>query len=399
MSDAVEILLSVDDQASEAVSKAANKVNSVERDAAKAKPSIMGIEKAGRTAGDAIGRIGDTLDLPELSRASGAIGAIAEQLQNAKEASEGMKLGFVGTAGVAGGVLTASIGIGKAIGDVVFQTSQWEERLKGALSVSSQLSARQGRMAQQAFGDQLARLDASGAPDASYLELIKQIKREAEGVSRNLNAEMSKLNKMSGVWASTFGQYETQLLQANIDAFQGQLEQLKEQENVVERLLTVEREITKERERKSRLESEDKFIKQLEQELELMSASAEEQDKIIAMRNAATIEGQAAIELLLAAKRDIQAQNAKELEKTEKAKQAKVGSKIGLIPDRFTQLDAFESRLLTRGPGQPVSEETKAIRDLIKEMKEQRKIHEKSSQDLNMIMRDRGFIAAPKGRR
>lgn len=396
MSDAVEILLSVDDQASEAVAKAANKVNSVERDVAKAKPSVMGLEKAGRTAGDAIGRIGDTLNLPELSRTSGAIGAIAEQLQNAKEASEGMKLGFVGTLGVAGGVFTATMGIGKAIGDVVFQTSQWEERLKSALSISSQLSARQGRMAQQAFGDQLARLDASGAPDASYLELIKQIKREAEGVSRNLNSELAKLDQMTGIWASTFGQYETQLIQANVDALQSQLEQLKEQENQVERILTVERELTKERERKSRAESEEKFIKQLQEELELMAASADEQDRIIAARNAATIEGQAAIELLLRAKRNAQADIEKAADKAEKVKQSRQG-RVSSGRDLTPALDGFESRLLTRGPTQPVSEETKAIRDLTKVVKDQQKFLESTSQDLSKLIRNRIVVSAPAG--
>ena len=399
MSDAVEILLSVDDQASNAVQKAASKVNSVERDAAKAKPSVMSLEKAGRSAGDAVGRIGDTLDVPELSRASSAIGAIAEQLQNAKEASEGMKLGFVGTVGVAGGVLTAAIGIGKAIGDAVFETTRWEERLKSALSISSQLNARQGRMQQQGFADQLARLDATGAPDSAYVEMIKQIKREAEGVSRNLNAEMSKLDKMSGLWASTFGQYETQLLQANIDALQSQLEQLKEQENAIERVLTVERELTREREKKSRIESEDKFIKQLEEELELMNASAEEQDRIIAARNAATIEGQAAIELLLAAKRDAQKNIDKAIEKSEKLKQSKPASRMGAGREMAPALDAFESRLLTRGPGQPISEETKALKDILREIKEQKKLQEKTTQDLSMLIRNPLVIGAPGGRR
>lgn len=396
MSDAVEILLSVDDQASQAVQKAANKVNSVERDATKAKPSVMGLEKAGRTAGDAIGRIGDTLDVPELGRASSAIGAIAEQLQNAKEASEGMKLGFVGTLGVAGGVFTAAMGIGKAIGDVVFQTSQWEERLKGALSISAQLSSRQGRMSQQAFGDQLARLDASGAPDSAYLEMIKQIKREAEGVSRNLNSELAKLDQFSGIWASTFGQYETQLIQANVEALQAQLEQLKEQENQIERLLTVEREITKERERKSRAESEDKFIKQLQDELELMTASADEQDRIIAARNAATVEGQAAIELLLRAKRNAQLDIEKAVEKSEKAKQTRQG-RMGSAREMTPALDGFESRLLTRGPAQPVSEETKAIRELTKAVKDQQRFLESTSQDMSKLMRNRIVVAAPAG--
>lgn len=398
MSDAVEVLLSVDDQASDAVQKAASKVTNVERDANKAKPSVISLEKAGRTAGDAIGRIGDTLDVPELNRASGAIGAIAEQLQNAKEASEGMKLGFVGTLGVAGGVFTAAMGIGKAIGDAVFETSRWEERLKSALAISSQLNARQGRMQQQGFADQLARLDASGAPDSAYLEMIKQIKREAEGVSRNLNSELAKLDQFSGIWASTFGQYETQLIQANVEALQAQLEQLKEQENQIERLLTVEREITKERERKSRAESEDKFIKQLQEELELMTASAEEQDRIIAARNAATVEGQAAIELLLRAKRNAQLDIEKAVEKSEKVKQSRQG-RIGAGREMAPALDAFESRLLTRGPAQPVSEETKALKEILREIQEQKKLQEKSTQDLSMLIRNPLVIGAPGGRR
>lgn len=397
MSDAVEVLLSVDDQASGAVQKAAAKVNAVDTSAKAAKPNVMQLEKAGRTAGDAIGRIGDSLDVPELGRAAGAIGGIAEQLQNAKEASEGMKLGFIGTAGVVGGVAASAFAIGRAFGDVVFQTTAWEEKLKSGLEVMQQLESRRGRMAQQSFQDQLSRLDATSAPDTAYLELIRDLKREAEGVSRNLAAEVAKLDGMTSAYYTFVDTFSKQLAEANIRSFQTQLEQLKEQENQVERILTVERELTKERERKSRAESEAKFIQQLQEELELMTASAEEQDRIIAARNAATIEGQAAIEMLLQAKRSAQQEVEKAVAKSEQVK--KVVEKPRVVQDRFTQLDAFESRLLTRGPGQPTSEETKTLREILRELKDQKKLQEKTTQDLSMLIRNPLVIGAPGGRR
>lgn len=397
MSDAVEILLSVDDQASEAVSKAANKVNSVERDVAKAKPSVMGLEKAGRTAGDAIGRIGDSLDVPELGRAAGAIGGIAEQLQNAKEASEGMKLGVVGTAGVVGGVAASAFAIGRAFGDVVFQTTAWEEKLKSGLDVMQQLESRRGRMAQQSFQDRLSRLDATSAPDTAYVELIRDLKREAEGVSRNLAAEVTRLDGMTSAYYTFVDTFSKQLAEANIRSFQTQLEQLKEQENQVERILTVERELTKERERKSRAESEAKFIKQLQDELELLTASADEQDRIIAARNAASIEGQAAIEMLLQAKRSAQQEVEKAIIKSDQVKQ--VTAKPRAMQERPNQLDAFESRLLTRGPSQPSSEETKTLKQILQELKDQKKLQEKTTQDLSMLIRNPLVIGAPGGRR
>ncbi len=399
MSEAVEILLSVDDQASAAVSKAAQNVASVDRDTSKATPKLISMEKAGRTAGDAIGRIGDVLDVAELSRASGAIGGIAEQLQTAREAGEGLKLGFVGTVGVAGAVFTASVGIGKALGDIVFQTAAWEKRLEGALKISQQLSARQQRMSQEAFGDQLARLEAGNAPDSAYVELLRNVKQEAQGVAMNLRAEMSKLDKMNSLYAATLGRYEVQLAESTIESLQQQLEQLKEQENTVNRILTVERELSTERDRKSRLENEEKYIQQLKEELELMTASAEQQDRIIAFRNAATIDGQTEIELLLAAKRQIQADVQKSVQTAEKLKaSAKVGaSRIGGI-DRPTNLDGFESRLLTRGPAQE-SQETKTLKELLRETKDLKKIQEKTSQDLSMLIRNPLVIGAPGGRR
>jgi hypothetical protein len=395
MSDAVEVLLSVDDQASAAVQKAASKVTSIDSTAKAAKPSVISLENAVRSAGDALGRIGDTLDVPELGRASSAIGGIAEQLQTAKEASEGMKLGFIGTAGVAGGVAASAFAIGKAIGDVVFQTAAWEEKLKSGLGIMQQLESRRGRMAQQSFQDQMSRLDATDAPDTAYIELIRDLKRESEGVARNLAAEMAKLDEMTSAYYTYVDTYSRQIAEANVSAFQAQLEQLKEQESQVERLLTVERELTKERERKSRAESEAKFIQQLQDELELITASADEQDRIIAARNAASIEGQAAIEMLLRSKRMAQDEVEKAVTKSEQAKRTLDKPKTS--QDRMTQLDAFESRLLTRGPGQPLSEETKAIRELTKVVKDQQRFLESTSQDMSKLMRNRVVVSAPDG--
>jgi hypothetical protein len=399
MSEAVEILLSVDDQASQAVSEAAKKVSAVDRDATKATPKLLSMEKAGRTAGDAIGRIGDVLDVAEISRASGAIGGIAEQLQTAREAGEGLKLGFIGTVGVAGAVFTASLGIGKALGDIVFQTAAWEKRLEGALKISQQLSARQQRMSQEAFGDQLARLEAGNAPDTAYNELIRNIKQEAQGVAMSLRAEMSRLDKMNSLYAATLGRYEVQLAENTIESLQQQLEQLREQENTVSRILTVERELTAERDRKSRLENEEKYIQQLREELELLSASAEEQDVIIAARNAATIDGQAEIELLLRAKRSLQTDVKETVQTAERAKTTVRGiAARSRELDRAGNIDGFESRLLTRGPAQE-SQETKTLKDILRELKEQKKLQEKTTQDLSMLIRNPLVIGAPGGRR
>ena len=392
MSEAVEILLSVDDQASTAVAKAANKVSSIDSSAKASKPHVIALEKAGRSAGDALGKIGDTLDVPELGRAAGSIGLIAEHLQTAKEASNGMKLGFLGTAGVIGGVAAGAFSIGKAIGDVVFQTAAWEQKLQSALSISQQLAERQGRTSDRAFGDQMARLDLADAPDSAYIELLKNIKREQTGLSNSIAAELSKLDQMAGSAYHLLFQYESNVVRNNVNILQSQLEQLKEQETAVERLLTVERELNREREKKSRIESEDRFIKQLEDELELLSASAAEQDKIIAARNAATIEGQAAIELLLTAKRTIEADLQKAAEKKELAK---LSGSPKRQPDRLTQLDGFESRLLTRGPQQPGQEELKELRNISKELQRHTKALEQSSQDISKLMRNKIVVSAP----
>lgn len=439
MSDNVEVVLSVDDQASSAVAKAASKVSSIDTSAKASKPHIISLEKAGRSAGDALSRIGDTLNVPELGRASGAIGGIAEQLQTAKEAANGMKLGFVGTIGVIGGVAAGAVGIGKAIGDVVFATAAWEQKLQSALSISQQLADRQARMADRSFGDQLAKLELADAPDSSYRAMISKLKQEAQGVSRSLNAELSKIDALSVPGLSYIYSNEIKIRQNSANLLQQQLEQLKEQETAVERILTVERELNKERDRKKQIEEENKIIQQLKDELDLLSATGAERHKLAAEQSSFTIAGAAEIQLLSMAKEQAEKKKvvdeiiAKEkqlidiretqlklgkseaedrkkyLELIEAGVSDKVARDIVRENARISdaeklkkppaELRAFESRLLTRGPGQAISEETKAIRDLIKEMKEQRKIHEKSSQDLNMIMRDRGFIAAPKGRR
>jgi hypothetical protein len=400
MSEAVEILLSVDDQASAAVSNAAKKVASVDRDTSKATPKLISMEKAGRTAGDAIGRIGDVLDVPELNRAAGAFGSIAEQLEMAKESAGGLKLGFVGTAGVISGVAAGAFSIGKAIGDIVFQTAAWEEKLESALAISKQLEGRRSRASDRAFGDDLALMDLRGATDDEYLTKLRQVKIEAEGVSNSIRSELMKADKLRENSAIAYiYAAEIKAFEESAGLLQSQLEQLKEQEITLERILTVERDLSSERERKSRLDGEDRFIKQLKEELELLTASADEQDAILAARNAATIDGQAEIELLLRAKRSAQS-DVEKLASTVDRVKASATSRTGRIggPDRLTQLDGFESRLLTRGPAQE-SQETKALKDLLRETRELKKVQEKTSQDLSMLIRNPLVIGAPGGRR
>jgi hypothetical protein len=254
-------------------------------------------------------------------------------------------------------------------------------------------------MSQQAFGDQLTRLELGGAPDEAYTELLRNVRQEAQGVSMNLRAEMSKLEKMNSLYAATVGKYEVELAENTIQSLQQQLEQLKEQENTVTRILTVEKELSAERDRKSRIDNEEKYIQQLREELELITASADEQDAILAARNAATIDGQAEIELLLRAKRSAQS-DVEKLASTVDRVKASATSRSGRIggPDRLTQLDGFESRLLTRGPAQE-SQETKALKDILREIKEQKKLQEKTTQDLSMLIRNPLVIGAPGGRR
>jgi hypothetical protein len=397
MSEAVEILLSVDDQASKAVATAAKNVTAIDRDAMRATPKIISLEKAGRTAGDAVGRIGDLLDVPELNRASGAIGGIAEQLQLAKESASGIKLGFVGTLGVAGGVFTAAVGIGKAIGDIVFQTSAWEQKLESALSISKQLEDRRSRTAGRAFEDDLAFMELRGAGDDEYLAKIREIRNEAQGIGASIASELAAADRLRESMVSSFFQKALiQQFEASAGVLQSQLEQLKEQETTLQRMLTVERDLTKERERKSRLDSEDRYIKQLREELELITASADEQDRIIAFRNAATIDGQAEIELLLRAKRQAENQIAKAVEKSERVK----GLEKPRAMDRPTNLDGFESRLLTRGPAQdPQKEMLKVLQSMDKNQQRQTAAAEQTSQDISKLIRNPVVIGAPGGRR
>lgn len=380
MSEAIEILLSVDDQATKAVHAAGDDISKIERSAQKAKPNVVSLEKAGRTAGSAIREIGGSLDIRGLGDAGGAIGDIAEQLQLAGEAAKGARVGLLGTLSAVGAVGVGAFAFGKAIGDVVFQTERWNKELERSNKEADRLQRIQADMQRQAFQDRMALVGATtaeGGELSGYSAIQRQLKTEIVGVESALRSARKEREEWDNAWFK-FGSRAVLAEQADkqVERTQEQLDLLKEQERQVDRILTVELERYEAAQAFQRQQAQDDYLSSLRDELQLLEATREEQIRIIAERSADDEGARKEIEMIL--RRIDLINETKEAEKEAARERERNASKANRDQERAATrsrfdrnggvqpLAAFESRLLTRGPENPQVQTLEVLKQLKK---------------------------------
>ncbi len=187
MKETVEILLSADDQASQklaAVAKATEQnVKQIKDVGGKAKAST---ELVGQLAG-AFGN----------SQIAGFAGQLAGLTDKIGAFSEVSKAGGLGALAFQGGLIAAtgaiSFGIGKAIGDVVFETKRWADELENAKKKILEIDNQMSSLQQNRFAN--AREDLSLIADPAEREAA--IKSQTEALKKQLGEEQNSVERLS----------------------------------------------------------------------------------------------------------------------------------------------------------------------------------------------------------
>jgi hypothetical protein len=371
MSEAVEILIKADDQASqkfattaENMDKSLKRVNQIlsgleepadryakqleelnqlHRDGAlsaeqfaAAQDKISGkMNNTGAAMKDVGGNAKKTTELVgTLAQLTGntELGNFASQLAGATEKIS--SFGEVSKAGKAGALafklglvaLAATIGsaIGKAIGDVIFETKKFTRELERAKEASKELEDRLQKTRSVMMENAKEDIELIRDPDkkrAEYKALLDTLNKDIDAVSKNVTVSQKAVDDWADSWQITGNRKEYAIqAQEQLENDKARLAALRDERDELQKI-TSERtrqneELAKANEAKDKSEA---YIAQLKQEVEYLAATKEEQLLLDAARNT-TIEDRGEAERLLKERDAIlaKAEAQKELEESQK---------------------------------------------------------------------------------
>jgi hypothetical protein len=363
-SEAVEMIISADDQASKKFAEvAANAEQSVKK--------IKDTTKATKSTAEFAGVLGNLLGGSELGQIASQIGQISEKTSQFSEVSA---KGGIGALAFRGGLVAMAgalaFEVGRSLGNVIFQVDEFNKKAEEARQKSQELASKILESNRNLLTEKMQDIELIRDParkQEAYKALtdslndgigrtedsMKRLRKEIEGLS----TWQGWLNDARSDELEYLGNLEDERAQ-DLKARQAELEQEKAKRELFVQQREAIAELTNERakdmeaikKRNSELDKEDSYIAGLEKQLDLLEARNKSQDEFnaaTAAQNAITDEGRAKAEALLA---NIEKQNQLAEEKrnadaeAKKAKDDEIRQQeaIDALFDR--ELDALEIR-------------------------------------------------------
>jgi len=391
MSESVNIIIDADDLASAKVAAAAKNVEN----------NIKAIKTSGEQAKKStefFGVIANALGGSELGQFASQLGAVTEKTS---QFAEVQKLGGAGAlafkAGLVAAVGVIAFQVGSALGNVIFQTEKWTEKLKEASEKAKELASNAASIRQTQFTERREDIEIVDDPEAkreAYKQLLGQLNKDLAGVEAQSRASKKAAEEWAAAWQITGdrkgfadqakqqaaedaervkalqaqrGEIEKILsprteenrllrerqeldkqaeanvakLKEEIDLLNGKVKVLSSEESILIR----QRDLLKETKQKETASTE--FIKQLREEVELLKVKKEDINAAEAVKKSSN-PAQAGIVKALLDERDALKVN-KDLETQNTAKKEADAERIKTL--KQTELDklAEEQVLLTKG--------------------------------------------------
>lgn len=191
------IIIDAEDKASAKILNAAANVD-------KSVKKIKDVSQKAKASTEFFGVLARSLGGTELGGVASELAGMTEKVSQFAEVSKAGRAGALAfKAGLAGLVGTVAIGIGKAIGDVVFETDKWTNSLAEARKESERLNAAINAQRVSEFSDALER--AKLFPDAEKREaelgkLLKNTERDVDMLARRLEASKVEAEEWADAW-------------------------------------------------------------------------------------------------------------------------------------------------------------------------------------------------------
>lgn len=204
MSEAVEILIKADDKASQKFAAVASNAEKAAQKSGNAFKEMGGKAKATTEF------VGTLASLTGNSQLAGLAGVLAQATEKAGAFSEvakaggagalAFKLGLVGLAATAGGI------VGKAIGDLIFQTAKFERGMVSAKEAAKDLDAQVKKLQGTIFANRQGDIELIRDPEAkraAYKQLLDDLNRDIQTTSEVVGKSKREVEKWAAAWKVT----------------------------------------------------------------------------------------------------------------------------------------------------------------------------------------------------
>ena len=383
MSEAVEILIKADDQASAKLAAVAtNAQNAGKKTADAFKDSGRNV----KATTDLFSQLASMSGNSELAGLANVVGGVSEKVGQFSEVSKKGALGAVGfKLGLMGLAATAGFAVGKVLADIVWQTEKFERAMANAKEAAALLDEQLKRtfstIAANARGD----IELIRNPEekrAAYAKLLNDLNRDIQTAADVAGKSAREVEEWADAWQITGNRKQYALdAQDQLKTDKERLANLKEQRD--ELMKVVGARALEVAEIKAANEAKDKsenYIETLRQEVEYMKATREEQIKIDALRNTTT-EDQGEAERLLKERDAIKAKQEAEREAAAEHKKAqedavRATEKAAEDAERARQKEQEDREKAAEQIAENARNEVKRVEDIIAAERERMELQE-----------------------
>ena len=288
MSEAVEILIKADDQASQ---KFATVAANMDKAGQKAGNTFKKMGGQAKVTLEFVGNLANMTGNSQIESLASMLAKVTDKASKystvAKAAGGGslaFKLGLVGLAATAGFM------VGKVLGDLIFQTAKFEREMKNAKEEAKELDEQVKKLQSTIFSNQMGDIELIRDPEAkraAHKKLLADLNRDIQTAGDVVGKSKREVEEWAEAWKITGNQKQFEqdaIAQLAID--KERLKTLKEQRDEIIKIVGAR--ATEVAEIKAGNEAKDEseaFLKTLRDEVELLKATREEQIKIEAARN------------------------------------------------------------------------------------------------------------------
>jgi len=355
MSESVDILIKAEDLATPVIKQSAKAVDGLDAGLKRIKESGGQAKKSADFARIIANSLGG-------SQLGSFIGQMGEAAEKTSQFAEVQKLGGAGAiafkAGLVGLVGTIAFGVGKAMGDAIFQTQKFEEQLKAAAEATKKLDADQANLRAIMASEQREDIELIRDPDkkkAAYVDMLEALKTNMLGVEGAIKQGTKENEAFAKSWNYLGNDIAiNEATKATVETNKQRLAVMKDEKRELEKIVgdrVKENALLKEQ--NALQDKSEAYVETLQKQLELLRATNDEKAQVIASQNTVDTDFREARNLL----QEIDAINAKaaadkiaadELKKIESEKESNAKRLAALKENELNKL-AEEKILLDQG--------------------------------------------------
>ncbi|WP_146678252.1 hypothetical protein [Pirellula sp. SH-Sr6A] len=359
-----------------------------------------------------LGSVSSLAGAGQVGSVAGQVGSLTEKISQFSEVS---KLGGAGALAFKAGLVSAAaaigFGIGKAIGDLVFETEKWNKALEDSIALQDKLNQKQRMFASDRFSrdmQDIAHIEDPAAQEEAQLKLIERLDDQALAIGKTIakmdeqKKAISTFDEDGNIFSFATGKSAAELqreeIERNIASQKESLQLIRDQQIEVQKNIESQKEANRIADEKAaKLEEEKRILedqrKQQEferQQEEARKRAADEEfnqtmrleEKTISLNRALEIRRIALEDGAEAARRQalefegLDAADAARIAAREQELQRMEQQKQQVVKEQVTAsgpLQAVQSRTLLRGGGEgfqvKIADSTKKAADILAEMR------------------------------